>query len=145
MAKSRSRFEVWKTDWTVGVDGEEAVEVRGLEDRLDRRRELAEAELAAGAVDPALEEDQLAQERAGDQVDAGEVEHDPDRLAVVGQGGADLVGDLADRPVVEEQAVVERDDLDAVRLGDLDSRGGGHRRAPDGLGSDGGRLGCVTG
>ena len=114
MAKRRSRFEVRKTDWTVG-------------------RELAEAELAAGAVDPPLEQDQLAQERAGDQVDAREVEDDPDRLAVVGQGGAELVGDLADRPVVEEQAVAERDDLDAVRLGDLDTQSGGHRGLPTGV------------
>src|SRR3954452_14465525 len=66
----------------VADDGEEAIEIRGPEHRLDGGRELAEPEPAAGPVDPTLEQDQLAEHPAGDQVDPGEVEDDPDRLAV---------------------------------------------------------------
>src|SRR6185312_6329438 len=46
-------------------EAEESVEIRGLEDGLDRGRKLAEAKLAARSVDPPLEQDELAQERAG--------------------------------------------------------------------------------
>ena len=35
-----------------------------------------------------------------DQVDVGEVEDESDRAAVVGQGGQDLVGDLAGRSFI---------------------------------------------
>jgi len=114
----------------IAEDGEEAVEVGGPEDGLDGRRELAEPELPAGAVDPPLEQDQLAEERAGDQVDTGEVEDHADRLAVVRQRRAELVGDLANGPVVEQEAIAEGDDLDAFRLGHLDTHSGGHRGLP---------------
>ena len=77
---------------------------------MDRRRELAEPEPAAGGVDPTLEQNQLPEQRAGDQVDAREIQDDAERAAVVGQGRPDLLADLADRPVVEDHPVLERDD-----------------------------------
>src|SRR4051812_30388126 len=57
----------------VAIDGEEAVQVRGPEDRLQNARQFAEAELAPGPVDPPLQEDQLAQERTRDQLDPREI------------------------------------------------------------------------
>src|SRR5437764_593364 len=81
-------------------------------------------------VDPSLQQDQLAQERARDQGDVGEVEHEADRAPVVGEASGDLVGHVTDRPLVEEVVVVETDDLHAVDLSYIDPRCGRHGGTP---------------
>jgi hypothetical protein len=53
----------------IAVDLEQTIEVRGPEDLLDHRRHLTEPQLAVGAVDPALEQDQLAEKGARNQTD----------------------------------------------------------------------------
>src|SRR4051812_47138405 len=97
---SRVRSEGRQGGPLVAVDAEEAVGGRGPEDLLEDGGGVAEPELAARRVDPPLEQDQLAQERAGDQGDVGEIEDEPNRAAVVGQDGGDLVRDVTDRPLV---------------------------------------------
>ena len=111
MVKRRSRFEVRKTCWRTG----ESSQSRSL---------------PRDGVDPALDQDQLAEQGAGDQADVGEVEDQADRRAVVGQADGDLFGDLADGALVEELMVVESDHLDAVDVADLDPGGSGHDSKP---------------
>ncbi len=100
----------------IAVDLEQTIEVRGAEDLLNDRRHLAEPQLAARLVDPALQQDQLAEESARDQADVGKIDHQSNRAAVVGQGRGDLVAGLANGSFVEELMVLKPDDLDSVRV-----------------------------
>ena len=65
-----------------------------------------------------------------DQADVGEVEDQPNRAAVIGQCRQDLVGDLTNRALVEEMAIVEPDHLNTVDLTHLDPGSDGHRSVP---------------
>src|SRR5207244_7862672 len=56
--------------------GEQLVELGDLEDRVDLRVDLAQDQLAAGALELAVERDQLAQRGAGQELDVLEVEQD---------------------------------------------------------------------
>ena len=67
-------------------------------------------------IDPALQQDELAEKGARDQADVGKIDHQSNRVAVVGQGRGDLIGDLAHGSLVEELVVLKPDDLDSVRL-----------------------------
>ena len=114
----------------IAVDAEQSIEIGRAEDLLDHRRHLAKPEFAPRVLDPALEQDQLAQQGARDQVDLGEIEHEADRCVVVGERRQDLVGDLAHRSLVEELAILKADHLDSVRITDLNPGSNGHRSHP---------------
>jgi hypothetical protein len=115
----------------IAVDFEQTIKVRGAENLLDDRRHFAQAQLPASRVNPALEQDELAEKCARNQADVREVDHQPDRAAVVRERLGDLVGDFANRPLVEKLMILKTDDLDPFGIVDLNPGCSGHRRHPD--------------
>ena len=115
----------------VAVDGEEAVEVGGAKDLIGSsatarragacRRRPATLRCSRINLLSRVLETRLTSVKSRTQ---------PDRAAVVGQRGEDLVGGLADGALVEELTVGEPDHLDPVRLAHLDPGSDGHRSAP---------------
>jgi hypothetical protein len=115
----------------IAVDFEQTIKVRGAENLLDDGRHFAQAQLAASGVNPALEQDQLAEECARNQAHVREVDHQPDRAAVVRKRLGDLIGDFANRPLVEKLMILKTDNLDPFGIVDLNPGCSGHRRHPD--------------
>src|SRR5439155_3677000 len=99
-------------------DGEQLVELGDLEDFVDLGVDLAQHELAAGALQLAVQGDQLAQRGAGQELDVLEVEQDLPAAELVDEL-EELLADHLDVLFVEDLLVHEVHDGDVTNVFDF--------------------------